>query len=114
VLGSLRDVESSLSAYSHEQTRRASLARLVTENEEAVRIARGEYAQGLLALLDVIEVQRNLYTAQDALAQADQAVSSNLVALYKALGGGWESDAPGISTPASSATPVSVTSTPRK
>src|SRR6185295_19285381 len=76
VLGSLRDVESALTAYSHDQTRRGSLAALVVQDEEAVRIARGQYAQGLLALLDVIEVQRNLHTAQDALAQADQAVSA--------------------------------------
>jgi outer membrane protein TolC len=43
----------------------------------------------LIDLLDVLEVQRNLYAAQDALAQADQTVSSDLVAIYKALGGGW-------------------------
>jgi outer membrane protein TolC len=55
-----------------------------------VRIAQAEYGNGLIDLLDVIEVQRNLYSAQDQLAQADQAVSSDLVALYKALGGGWE------------------------
>jgi outer membrane protein TolC len=86
----LRDVEDALSAYSHDQTRRTSLAELVVHNQDAVRIARAEYAQGLLALLDVIEVQRSLYAAQDTLAQADQSVSSDLVALYKALGGGWE------------------------
>jgi len=34
-------------------------------------------------LLDVLEVQRNLYASQDALAQSDQAVSSDLVAIYK-------------------------------
>jgi NodT family efflux transporter outer membrane factor (OMF) lipoprotein len=90
VLGSLRDVESALTSYAHDQTRRSALTALVAENQEAVRIARGEYDQGIVALLDVIEVQRNLYSAEDALAQADQAVSSNLVALYKALGGGWE------------------------
>jgi NodT family efflux transporter outer membrane factor (OMF) lipoprotein len=91
VLQALRDVESSLTAYSHDQARRDTLMALAAEDQEAVRIARSEYAQGLIDLLDVIEVQRNLYAAQDALAQADQAVSSDLVSLYKALGGGWES-----------------------
>ena len=57
-----------------------------------MRIAKREYQNGLIDLLDVLEVQRNLYASQDALAQSDQAVSSDLVALYKALGGGWESD----------------------
>ena len=97
VLQALRDVESSLTAYSHDQVRRDTLMVLAAENQEAVRIARREYEQGLIDLLDVIEVQRNLYAAQDALAQADQAVSSDLVALYKALGGGWEAPGSGPS-----------------
>jgi outer membrane protein TolC len=66
------------------------LVTVVAESKRAVRIAQAEYAHGIIDLLDVLEVQRNLYAAQDALAQAQQAVSSDLVALYKALGGGWE------------------------
>jgi NodT family efflux transporter outer membrane factor (OMF) lipoprotein len=94
VLAALRDVESSLTSYSHDQTRRETLKRLVAQNQEAVRIARQEYANGLVDLLDVLEVQRNLYAAQDALAQSDEAVSSDLVSIYKSLGGGWESPNP--------------------
>jgi outer membrane protein TolC len=90
VLAALRDVESTLTAYSHDQVRRDSLASLAVQNQEAVRIAKREYENGLIDLLDVLEVQRNLYASQDALAQSDQAVSSDLVAIYKALGGGWE------------------------
>jgi outer membrane protein TolC len=66
---------------------------LVEENNEAVRIAHAEYSQGLVTLLDVLDVQRNAYIAQDALAQTNQAVVLDLIALYKGLGGGWE--APG-------------------
>lgn len=91
VLAALRDVESSLTAYWHDQTRREFLTSLTSQNQEAVRIAQREYENGLTDLLDVLEVQRNLYASQDSLAQSDQAVSSDLVALYKALGGGWES-----------------------
>jgi NodT family efflux transporter outer membrane factor (OMF) lipoprotein len=94
VLAALRDVESSLTAYSHDQTRREFLASLTSQNQEAVRIAQREYENGLIDLLDVLEVQRNLYASQDSLAQSDQAVSTNLVALYKALGGGWETSNP--------------------
>jgi outer membrane protein, multidrug efflux system len=94
VLAALRDVESSLTAYSHDQARRESLTALVAQNQEAVRIAQKEYENGLINLLDVLEVQRNLYASQDALAQSDQAVSSDLVAIYKALGGGWENETP--------------------
>jgi NodT family efflux transporter outer membrane factor (OMF) lipoprotein len=90
VLGSLRDVENALSSYSANQTRRTSLTELVASEKEAVRIARAQYNQGLLPLLDVLEVQRSLHAAEDALARADQSVSTDLVALYKSLGGGWE------------------------
>jgi outer membrane protein TolC len=100
VLGSLREVEDALSAYSFDQVRRTTLAALVDQDQEALRIARNQLSQGLVAVLDVLEVQRNLYAAQDSLAQADQTVSSDLVAIYKALGGGWESAA--LETAASS------------
>jgi len=90
VLGALQDVEDALTSYAHDQDRRGRLRALVAESLEAVRIARSQFEQGIVALLDVIEVQRSLYAAEDNLAQADQAVSSDLVALYKALGGGWE------------------------
>jgi outer membrane protein TolC len=90
VLAALRDVESALTSYSHDQARRETLNKLVAQNQEAVRIAHQQYTNGLVDLLDVLEVQRNLYAAQDALAQSDQAVSSDLVAIYKSLGGGWE------------------------
>jgi NodT family efflux transporter outer membrane factor (OMF) lipoprotein len=90
ILQALRDVDSALVAYAHDQARRVSLSTLVTENQRAVGIAQSEYSNGIIDLLDVLEVQRNLYASQDALAQATQTVSTDLVALYKALGGGWE------------------------
>ena len=90
VLGALQDVDDALVAYSHDQARRDSLDTLVAENQQAVRIAQAEYSNGIIDLLDVLEVQRNLYASQDALAQATQTVSTDLVALYKALGGGWQ------------------------
>ena len=90
VLRALQDVDSELIAYSHDQARRGSLNTLVAENEQAVRIAQAEYSNGIIDLLDVLEVQRNLYASQDALVQANQTVSTDLVAIYKALGGGWE------------------------
>jgi NodT family efflux transporter outer membrane factor (OMF) lipoprotein len=90
VLGALQEVDDALVAYSHDQARRDSLDTLVAENQQAVRIAQAEYSNGIIDLLDVLEVQRNLYASQDALAQATQTVSTDLVALYKALGGGWE------------------------
>lgn len=44
----------------------------------------------MVDFLNVLTAEQNLFVSQDQLSQSDQAVSTNLVALYKALGGGWE------------------------
>ena len=48
------------------------------------------YAQGLTDFLSVLDAERSLYTTEDALVQSQRNISLDLVALYKALGGGWE------------------------
>jgi NodT family efflux transporter outer membrane factor (OMF) lipoprotein len=90
VLAAFEDVENALTAYAHEQLRRQSLARAVAADEQAVHLAEDLYRHGLADYLRVLESQRSLYQSQDALIDSDQAVSANLIALYKALGGGWE------------------------
>ncbi len=42
----------------------------------------------------MLDAERSLYQAQDALAQSDRTISANLIALYKSLGGGWEVEPP--------------------
>lgn len=90
VLVALRDVENALTAYAKEQVRRESLSRSVQANEQALEMSTQLYRSGLVDFLRVLDSERSLYTAQDALVQSDQAVSDDLVQLYKALGGGWE------------------------
>lgn len=90
VLTSLQEVESALVAYSRELARRESLAAAVRSSERAYDISSELYAKGLVDFLRVLDSQRSLYLTQDLLASSDQTVSSNLVSLYKALGGGWE------------------------
>ncbi len=90
VLTSLQEVESALVAYSKELARRESLAAAVRANERAYEISSELYAKGLVDFLRVLDSQRSLYLTQDQLASSDQQVSSNLVSLFKALGGGWE------------------------
>ena len=90
VLVSLRDVEDALIAYTKEQATRTSLKDAVTANSRAFEIAGELYARGLVDFLNVLEAQRALYLTQDEFAQSEQRISSDLVALYKALGGGWD------------------------
>ena len=90
VLTALQDVEVALTMYSQEQQRRATLADAVAANQRAVSIAGRRYDQGLTDFLNVLVAQSSLYNSQDALVQSNRAVATDLVALYKALGGGWE------------------------
>ncbi len=94
ILTALQDVEDALVAFSNEQLRRQSLATAVAANRRALDIASQQYMQGLTNFLNVLEAQRALFLSQDELAQSDYTVATNLVALYKALGGGWETDEP--------------------
>jgi NodT family efflux transporter outer membrane factor (OMF) lipoprotein len=90
ILGSLQEVEDAIVAFDREQVRRQSLVQSVDANERAVRLANQRYNAGLTDYLSVLDAMRSLYAAQDQLVQSERTVSTNLVALYKALGGGWE------------------------
>jgi len=90
MLAAFADVETALTSYAKEQTRRQSLARAAQANQQAVDLAGDLYRHGLADFLRVLDSQRSLYQSQDALIESDRAVSSDLIALYKALGGGWE------------------------
>jgi NodT family efflux transporter outer membrane factor (OMF) lipoprotein len=90
ILTSLEDVENALVAYAKEQEHRRLLDQTVAANQAAVDIAQKLYSNGLGKYLDLLDAQRSLYTSQDALVQSECGVSLNLIILYKALGGGWE------------------------
>jgi NodT family efflux transporter outer membrane factor (OMF) lipoprotein len=90
VLIALSDVETSLNAFGNEQRRRDELQDAVNSQQRAVDLANQLYSRGLGDFLSVLDAERALFASQDALALSDQAVSANLVSLYKAMGGGWE------------------------
>jgi NodT family efflux transporter outer membrane factor (OMF) lipoprotein len=90
VLSAFEDVENDLVYYAKEQVRRGSLNDAVTSSQNSLNLAAKLYANGLTGFLNVLDAERSLYQAQDQLVQSDRAVSANLIALYKALGGGWE------------------------
>jgi NodT family efflux transporter outer membrane factor (OMF) lipoprotein len=94
VLQAWHDVDNALTAYQAEQSRRDELVQAVAENERALSLAQSRYQQGVADFLTVLDAERSLLSAQLQLADSTTTVSSNLVALYKALGGGWETDMP--------------------
>ncbi|MBI4643591.1 MAG: efflux transporter outer membrane subunit [Deltaproteobacteria bacterium] len=90
VLTALKDVETTLVAYAKEQERHRSLTEAVISNRQAVDLAMKLYIVGKTDFLNVLTAQRSLYVNEDALTQSTRTLATNLVALYKALGGGWE------------------------
>ena len=60
----------------------------------ATRLADLRYRNGAASLLDVLDAQRSLFAAQQAVVQVQVARAQNGVALYKALGGGWTEAVP--------------------
>lgn len=99
VLKAQEEVENVLVAYAKEQRRRQSLAAATSAAQKAVRLAQDQYKVGLVDFSNVLDAQHSLLSFQDQLAQSDGAVTSNLIRLYKALGGGWKSVEPGAVTP---------------
>ena len=90
VLTALQEVESSLVAYVKEQQHRQALGEAVAANQKAVDLAMKLYTLGQTDFLNVLDAQRSLLTSQDQLVTSDRTIATNLVSLFKALGGGWD------------------------
>ncbi len=90
MLLALEDVENALVAYAKEKERYQSLRESVEASRRSVELANQLYTKGFGEFLNVLVNQRSLYQAEDALVQSERTMTENVVALYKALGGGWE------------------------
>lgn len=89
ILIALEDVENALAAFAEEQERRDALREATQAAQRAAELARDQYASGLIDFQVVLDAERSVLSFQDQLAQSQGQVSSNLISLYKALGGGW-------------------------
>jgi outer membrane protein TolC len=90
VLQSLAEVHDALASFITEQDRRRSLQAAVKANEESAELAEGLFRQGVTDFTTVLDARRQLYQSQEDLLQSETTVTTSLIALYKALGGGWE------------------------
>jgi outer membrane protein, multidrug efflux system len=93
VLSALHDVENALIAYNTEGARRLDLEATAARNRNTLALARQRYTSGLTTFLDVLDAERSLQQTELALADSDAAKTTDLIALYKALGGGWQTAA---------------------
>jgi NodT family efflux transporter outer membrane factor (OMF) lipoprotein len=95
VLQALQDTEEALTAYGAELDRNAALVAARDQSLIAFKLAQVQYENGSIGYLDVLTAESNLVDAKSSLAQSDQALASDQVTVFKALGGGWE-QAPAI------------------
>lgn len=107
-LSAFRDVSDALISREKYDAVRAELIPAVQFNEQAVRLARSRYVEGISNYNEVLEAQQRLYPAQLALAETEISCRLIVIQLYKALGGGWNLTDPqwvsaggGIATPPS-------------
>ena len=90
VLDSFRDVETALVSYANTKVRRNELAAESAADAQATDIAKLLYARGVESFLPVLDAERSLYAADDQLAQSERDSALALIALYKSLGGSWQ------------------------
>jgi len=95
VLTALEEVENALVSFNQEQDRHTSLARAASLAEDAAKLAQDQYTAGLSGFEVVLNAQRTLFSLQDQLAVSEGQVTTDMIALYKSLGGGWSTRSEG-------------------
>jgi NodT family efflux transporter outer membrane factor (OMF) lipoprotein len=90
VLGALQEVEDDLVELQSDAQRTAALTQTVVADQRAVDVDLDAYRHGLITYLNVLTAQIQLVQARQQLAQALLTQTTDVVTLYKALGGGWE------------------------
>ena len=96
VLIALEETQTALVAFGQEQERHRALVDAENASRRSFTFAKDRYRGGLVAFLDVLEAERSLLAAQDAVAQGECRLSQNLIRVFKALGGGWSTDTYGF------------------
>lgn len=89
-LTALQETDSALTTYARGLDRTAALERGVEQAREAARIARLRYEAGREGFQIVLDAERQLASAEAALAQAESQLSADLIAVFLSLGGGWQ------------------------
>jgi len=97
VLVALEEAENAMTAFVREQARAVQLAEAATQARAAATFARTQYEEGLTDFQAVLDSERAVAELEDQVAESRASITADLIALYKALGGGWES----VSTPQS-------------
>jgi multidrug efflux system outer membrane protein len=90
VLHALEETENAFVIYGQQRARLASVMEQAAASREAAELARVQYREGALDFLRLLDAERTLLQAEDALARVEIDLNTAVVLIYKALGGGWE------------------------
>ncbi len=90
VLRALEETENAFVTYGSHRQRLGAVVEQATASRTAAELARIQYREGALDFLRLLDAERTLLQAEDAVAAAETDLNSSVVLIYKALGGGWE------------------------
>lgn len=90
VLRAIEDTENAFVGYGQQQARLASLYEQVAASRRAAELARIQYREGLTDFIRLLDAEGTLLQAENDVAEAETALNTGIVAIYKALGGGWQ------------------------
>ncbi|MCW9705547.1 efflux transporter outer membrane subunit [Fodinibius salsisoli] len=90
ILQALEEVSTAMSDFSREEERRRRLTTAARSSAKAAELARQRYEAGIDSFLDVLDAERQLLQAQDQLAISEIQVATDLIRIYRSLGGGWQ------------------------
>jgi multidrug efflux system outer membrane protein len=90
VLNALGDTEGALLSYGRSQSRRDALQLAAAASDKAADLARQRFEGGLIDFLEVLDAERTALSAELLLAQSRTDAATSLIAVYKALGAGWD------------------------
>jgi len=90
IVSAVEEVDNAITAYSAGQNRLQDLTDALSDGQRAAKLANQRYNRGLTDFLNVTDAERQLYEIQDQYAVAQEDVVIQYIAIYKSLGGGWE------------------------
>ena len=90
VLNALEDTEGALIGYGHSQLHRDALAAAAANSDRASVLARKRFEGGLVDFLEVLDAERTALSAELVFSQSRTDAATSLIAVYKALGAGWD------------------------
>ncbi|WP_189042264.1 efflux transporter outer membrane subunit [Aliidongia dinghuensis] len=105
VLTAFQEVEDALVAYNAERRRHERLVAAVAADRTALDRSTSLYRSGLGTFLAVLDSERSLYGSEDAAAQSELTLTQQTIALYKALGAGWQVGEPEVPAKVADAEP---------